>query len=193
MEFLDVMIRLRENTTAKGKHLDWYTSIIEVIDMRSFTSVWYWIMVAVVWSTSSHWILGVPFDAVGRARKTDGEAQKQLEYLVRINCNRLLYIVNVSGIWIVAIATFSLTVLAVLGFWYKVEICQAIFLIAAPMTFVSALSIRLARSIDRNSIAGEDLRRSLTRHRFVNQVIGMISIFITAFWGMWHNLSATVL
>lgn len=166
--------------------------------MRSFTSIWYWIVVAVTWSSTAHWTMGVPFDAVSRARKAaldvdETEAQGDLETLVRVNCNRIVHIMDVSGHWIVGLAFFLLTVLAFLGFWYEIEIAQAVFLLAAPMTLVALLSVGNARRIKTRKIDGEALRASLGRQRFFNQVIGMISIFITAFWGMWHNMSATVL
>ncbi len=169
-----------------------------MIDMRSFTSIWYWIIIAVVWSSTAHWTMGVPFDAVTRARKADtddsgGAAQEDLETIVRVNCNRIVHIMDVSGAWIVAFAFFMLTILALLGFWYKIEIAQAIFLIAGPMTLVALISVRNARLIRARGTFGQALRAHLARQRFFNQVIGMVSIFITAFWGMWHNLSATVL
>jgi len=40
----------------------WYETIFELIDMRSFSNLWYWIVLSVLWSTMSHWVLGVPFD-----------------------------------------------------------------------------------------------------------------------------------
>lgn len=138
--------------------------------------------------------MGVPFDAVTRARRAEGgEAQEDLEIIVRINCNRLVHIMDVSGTWIVGLAFFLLTILALLGFWYKIEIAQAVFLLVGPLTLVALLSVRYARSIRAQDVEGHALRLHLGRQRFYNQVIGMISIFITAFWGMWHNLSATVL
>ena len=40
---------------------------------------------------------------------------------------------------------FVLTVLATLGFYYRVELAQAVFLIVAPMSLVGGLSLRAAR------------------------------------------------
>jgi len=174
--------------------LDWYTNVIELIDLRSFTSVWYWISLAVLWSTTAHWTLGVPFDAVTRARSAQGgEAQADLETLVRMNCRRIVHIMDVSGTWVVAFAFFVLAGLAALGFIYRIEFAQAVFLIGAPWTLVAMLSVRHARFLVAAGITGEALCSKLGRYRFFNQVIGLVAIFITAFWGMWHNLSATVL
>ncbi len=173
--------------------MDLYTGVLEVIDMRSFTSIWYWIVIAVVWSTTSHWILGVPYDMVTRAKKNEGQAQQDLEQLITINCNRVLNIMNVAGAWVVGFSTFFITVLAVLGFWYDIEISQAVFLIVAPLSLVAMQSVGAARRLRTTAPTGIDLRRKLMRQRLFHQLIGMISIFVTAFWGMWHNLGATVL
>ncbi|WP_089231760.1 component of SufBCD complex [Tropicimonas sediminicola] len=163
----------------------------ELIDMRSFSNLWYWIALAVVWSTASHWVLGVPYDMVTRARRNGGQAEEDLHDLVRVNVNRLLYITETAGIWMLAIGCFFLTTLAILGFVYWIEFAQAVFLLALPMGLVFALSIHTARKI--RAADGEGLYRKLHIHRFLTQLIGMISIFITAFWGMWQNMSLGVL
>lgn len=174
--------------------MDWYTGVLEVIDTRSFTSIWYWIIVAVVWSSTSHYTLGVPFDMVTRARRNQGgPAQKDLETLVELNCNRMIYIVDVSGIWIIAFACFLLTFLGLAGFFYNLQIAQAIFLIVAPLSVVAAITLYNARLIRARETYGIALRTHLSRLRLVNQVIGMMSIFVTAFWGMWNIMNATAL
>lgn len=169
--------------------MDWYDNLFELIDMRSFSNLWFWIALAVVWSTASHWILGVPYDMVQRARRHGGQAEVDLEDLVRINVNRLLYIGRVSGLWVLGLGCFGLTTLALLGFVYDLEFAQALFLLSLPMSLVGVLSLSTARRIEQEGAAGEKLRRRMTRHRFYVQVIGMISIFVTALWGMYQNLS----
>ncbi|MCU0909379.1 MAG: component of SufBCD complex, partial [Rhodobacteraceae bacterium] len=32
--------------------MDWYLTVFEVIDMRSFSNLWYWIGLAVLWSSA---------------------------------------------------------------------------------------------------------------------------------------------
>lgn len=172
----------------KGRGVDIYQTIFEIIDMRSFSNLWFWIALAVVWSTTSHWVLGVPYDMVLRARRNGGQDENDLEDIVRINVNRLLYIGRVSGLWVLALLCFTLTSLALLAFWYDVEFAQAVFLLAFPMTFVGALSLSTARLIAEEQPRGELLRARLARHRLWTQVIGMVSIFVTAMFGMYQNL-----
>ncbi|MDU8926972.1 component of SufBCD complex [Alisedimentitalea sp. MJ-SS2] len=169
--------------------MDWYDSVFTLIDMRSFSNLWFWIALAVVWSTASHWVLGVPWDMVLRARREGGQYEADLEDLIRIYTNRLLYIARISGLWLLGFACFFLTLLAGLGFFYAFEFGQAVFLLAFPMTLVGALSLNTARLIQENEEVGEALYRRLLKHRIITQVIGMISIFITALWGMFQNLN----
>ena len=56
------------------------------------------------------------------------------------------------------------------------------------MSIVGALNIFLARSIKQEQLTGEALRIRLTRHRTIIQAIGMLSICVTAIWGMYQNL-----
>lgn len=169
--------------------MDWYTSVFEVIDMRSFSNLWYWIVLAVTWSSTSHWVLGVPFDLIQRAGRHGGQAEADLQDLVRINANRILLVTGVSGVWVLGLASFCLTVLAVLGFYYWIEFCQAVFLLALPLSLVGGLRILVAQRIRRESLAGESLRKRLMLHRLHTQIVGMLAIFVTGMWGMWQNLA----
>ncbi|MEW2913519.1 component of SufBCD complex [Leisingera sp. JC11] len=169
--------------------MDLLEIIYEMIDLRSFSNLWYWISLAVMWSSASHWILGVPYDMVYRARRRGGQAERDLEDITRVNVNRMLYIAEVSGPWIVALACFVLSALATLGFVYLMEIAQAVFLLAFPMSVVGLISFFTARRIAREQAAGEDLRRRLAFCRLYIQFVGTVSILVTAFWGMYQNLA----
>lgn len=161
--------------------------------MRSFSNLWFWIVLAVAWSTASHWVLGVPYDMITRARRNGGQAETDLEDMTRINVNRLLYIGRVSGVWLVGFTFFMLSGLLTLGFIYGVEFAQAVFLIALPMTCVAWLSVATARRIEAEDLTGEALRRRLLRHRVYTQMIGTLAIFVTALWGMYTLMTAGVL
>ncbi|MEP4198158.1 MAG: component of SufBCD complex [Aliishimia sp.] len=170
-----------------------YQTIFELIDMRSFSNLWFWIALAVLWSTASHWVLGVPFDMVMRARKHGGQAELDLENIVTVNVNRLLYIGQVSGLWLLGLGCFFLTGLVLLGFVYSVEFAQALFLLLFPMSLLFLLSLSTARLVNLHDLKGEVLRQRLFRHRVYTQMIGVVSIFVTALWGMYQNMSLGVL
>lgn len=172
-----------------GFHLDWYSTVFEVIDMRSFSNLWYWIVLAVLWSSVSHWVLGVPYDSVLRARRNTPEtAMQDLEDITRVNVNRILFIAEVSGVWIGLFGSAFLTALALIAFVYDIEFAQALFMLALPMTILGALSVRTARKVRKLSAQGPELIRILLRHRFATQFLGVLSIFVTAMYGMYQNL-----
>jgi hypothetical protein len=168
--------------------LNLYQTIFELIDMRSFSNLWYWIALAVLWSTASHYVLGVPFDLAQRAAKDGGQKMHDVEVLVRINVDRILNIAEVSGLLLVGFVTAALTILFALGAFYGIEFAQAIFLMALPMSFIGLMSINTAMKIRAEQPIGDALFSVLRRHRLFTQFIGMISIFITAMWGMFQNL-----
>ncbi len=168
--------------------MDLTKTLFDTISTRSFSSLWYWIVLAVAWSSASHYVMGVPYDMIQRARRQGGQALEDMEDLVRINVNRLIYIMEVSGVFLLGFVAFILTVLATLAIWYGVEFAQAVLLIAAPMTFVGWLGMRLAYRLAEEEPRAEALFKPLIRHRFWTQVVGMISIFVSAMYGMYKNL-----
>ena len=170
-----------------------YQVLFELIDMRSFSNLWYWIMLAVMWSSASHWVLGVPFDLISRARRQGGALQDDLEVLVRINTGRMLFIAQTAGVWLVAFLGFMLTALLVLAVYYKVEFAQAVLFLLVPMSLLSMLSLRTAGLIVAGDNSGEALHRRLIRHRISTQALGMVSIFVTSMFGMYANLYIGVL
>ena len=176
-------------TTSRLPTLTWYDAVFELIDMRSFSNLWFWIALAVVWSSVSHWVLGVPYDMVHRAARNGGQTERDLEDIIRINCNRLLFIGRVSGLWIRGLSCALLTGLGLLGFMYWIEFAQAVFLLAFPLSFVGGFSIASAHRIVSLNLSGADLRTWLKTHRIITQIIGLISIFVTAMFGMSQNMN----
>ena len=163
----------------------------EVIDLRSFSNLWYWIVLAVMWSTVSHWVLGVPFDLVVRARRGHEQAMHDLRVLTEVNVNRLLGLVDFSGPAMTSFGAFLLTGLATLGWGYGSEFSQAVFLLALPLGLIGLLSVHTARKL-RNS-GFDDVPGTLRWHRVGVQSLGVVFIFITAFWGMWVNVTVSPL
>lgn len=169
-------------------------NIFSLIDMRSFSSVWFWIVLALFWSSTTQFILGAPHDLIVRARKgTDPQHIDDLHTLVRINVRRSLTLMRGAGHWIVAFAATVLTLIFVLAFYYGLEFAQAVFLLLMPLTLVRLMSLRLALRIERENMRDARLCRALLTHRFWVQLLGMVSIFSAAVWGMLQVMSQSVL
>ena len=161
----------------------------DVIDLRSFSSLWYWISLAVMWSALSSWVMGVPHDTITRARRGDEQSAHDMHVVAKAHVNRLLAIVDASSTSSTAIGFFVVTSLGVLGFVYGVELGQAAFLLVFPFTLVGVLSVITARQLRETDF--DDLAERLRAFRFKVQSLGMLFIFITALWGMWVNVRAS--
>ncbi len=170
-----------------------YQVLLELIDLRSFSNLWYWIMLAVMWSSASHWVLGVPFDLISRARRQGGALQTDLETVVRVQAARLTYIADTAGTMLVAFFFFMLSALGTLAIYYGIEFAQAVLLLMVPMMILSMMSLRTARLIEAGENTGAALHRRLFRQRIATQVLGMLSIFVTSMFGMYQNLHLGVL
>ncbi len=168
-------------------------SIVRLIDMRSFSSIWFWIAVALFWSSVTQTILGASYDLIIRARKSGGQALKDLETLVEINTRRSTSVMRRVGHWIVAFVSANLALLFMLAFVYRLELAQAIFLLMLPLTIIRIMSLRLSFRIERSHLHGDQLIRVLLRHRLLIQFLGVITIFATAVWGMLRVMTASVL
>ena len=168
--------------------MNWTNLVTELIDFRSFSNLWFWIALAVLWSTSSHWVLGVPYDLIQRAYREDGQPMQDFRDILRVNVNRILYIARRSGLVMSGFVCFVLTSLGLMAFYYDVEFAQACFLLVLPMSIVGLLTINTAKLVEAEGMERETIFRRLRIHRVSVQFIGMLSIFVTAIFGMYQNL-----
>ena len=164
---------------------------LESIDLRSFSNLWFWIALAVLWSTASHWVVGVPFDMVRRAARGHDAALGDMHLLANVHARRLRAIADETGLIATAVGFFLVTVLALLGFVYRIEFAQALLLLMVPLMVVGWISLLAARRVE--GLDAADLGNLLVRTRRIIQGVGIVSIFVTSMWGMWVNLNASVL
>ncbi len=167
--------------------MEFFDLVTEVIDLRSFSNLWYWIVLAILWSTLSHWVLGVPFHTVLRARRGHAQSAEDIRTLAQINVRSILSVVDEAGAFLVGFAAFVVTGLAVLGWGYRVEFCQALLLLVLPLIAVASLTVLTARKLDRTGF--DNLIGALRLHRFLVQAMGVVFIFVTAMWGMYTNVT----
>lgn len=174
--------------------MNWNDTVFALIDTRSFGNLWYWIVLAIVWSATGHRVLGVPWDMVVRARRQPGgAAMTDFAEMMRINVDRRLRLLHEAGLVLAGLAAFVLTSLALLAFVYGNALSQALFLLVFPLMLVAALSLRTARVIRDRALEGPALITAAGRLRLVIQLIAIASIFVTATWGMYQNISANAL
>lgn len=167
----------------------WYDNVLQLIDLRSFVSLWFWLLLAFCWSMTSHFVMGVPFDMISAARKNDPKAQDDIDHLARIHAARMVRFGARSGLMSVALMAGFFSLLFVLGMVYDIELAQAIFILIVPFAIQSLWVLSFARRLQTAPLQGADLNHALIRLRHQTQVLGMVTIFLAAFWGMWRVIS----
>lgn len=184
----------KERATAwEQARLDILENLMRVIDLRSFGSIWFWIVVALFWSAVTQTILGASYDLIVRARRSGGQSLSDLHALVEIQSRRMTVLMDRVGHWIVAFVGGGLALTFMLAFAYRIELAQAIFVLLLPLSIIRILTLRLAYRIQRQNLRGDLLIRALLRHRFWLQLLGVVTIFTAATWGMLRVMNASVL
>lgn len=163
------------------------------ISFKSFSSVWFWIMLGVSWSLMCHWTLGVPYDALVRADQKGGDQARQAEELAHLNIARTTHTFRSGGAIITALVCFVLAVIATFGFAYNYELARAFFVYLAPLALVIVLNVRLAFRLEREGIVGAAMLSALVKRRFWNQVIGLSSVVMAVIAAFFTFASQEVL
>ncbi|MEM6618844.1 MAG: component of SufBCD complex [Pseudomonadota bacterium] len=160
----------------------------EVIGSRSFASIWYWIVFALLWTRTTHWTLGVPYEDARSAALAGGQHARDFEVMMEIAARKRLVIIESSPTAIVGLGAFLLATVFMLGFWFGIQFMQATFLLVFPLTLVTTMSVRLAQRVHYGGLRGATLYRAYVWHRRIKQVIGAVAIFFAAFWGVSQTL-----
>ncbi len=160
----------------------------DLIDMTSFWSIWYWVLVVVSWSMTAHWTLGVPYDAIINAERKGGIFAEQCESLAYINAQRIVYYFDKAGHIIIGFVSFFIAAIGTAALYFNVEFFQALFVLLLPLLIPNIFSVRLAYFLRTHQPVAKDLRKILYRRRLWNQVIGMFAIIIATASGVVHYL-----
>lgn len=174
----------------RGQGLNLFSLIASQIDHRSFSSLWYWIVIALLWMGLTRSALGVPYDLLARARRLGGQTQLDVEALARIHAERYIYYWSRGKTFQVAVLGFVVSGLLVLAIGFHFEFAQAVLFILLPLAMVAASSLRGAMRILTDCGQGDALHQLMWRHRLFVQLIGFVFIFLTAIFGLIHNVTA---
>ncbi len=164
-----------------------YKLMVDFIDLRSFSNLWYWIALFAIWAKAVRNGLGVPYDMVGAARRDGGQALRDLELTARISTARMLAFSRGLGPWLVGLVSFAGTVLALLGFVYQSGLAQAVFFLFVPLCVLGYLSLRAALRVEAGEGQGEALIALLTHHRRSVQFLAILAVGATILFGAYAN------
>ena len=163
--------------------------IREMISTRSFSSLWYWIVVELFWMLTTRQAMGLPQDMIQRAY-SGGDALDDLQILARLQAQRLVRMWRKWQVVLVAFGALMLTLLTVMGFWYGVELAQAVWFLAVPVVAITALSLQAAGRVLGNYGQGNALLRLMYYLRFKLQLLSIAFVFTTVVFAMVQFLIA---
>ncbi len=160
----------------------------QLLDVAAFSSIWYWLLLALIWTRLMHAPFGVPAELIRAAAAGNAAAAKDLEMLSAWELRQHRAMATTLGPWRAAAWGFSLSALAILALGYRIELAEALLLVAFPMALLRWRVGRTARALA--TAAGPDGRRQAhQRLRWQAQVIGITAVFVSAVWGMLHMLA----
>lgn len=123
--------------------------ILTILDSRSFSSIWFWLLLTLSWTLAGRRIAGVPSDVLGAVRKPRGPDDPAslllLDWLSLTLPRRRIR--RAEALVLMGIATFALTALFVLGFVYGLEMAQALVLLLLPFAVLFVAEMRLAHHL----------------------------------------------
>jgi hypothetical protein len=174
-------------------------SLIGLLDSRSFMTIWYWLALVGMWSATGRTIIGVPSEAVSRARSAlaakqpdDPAVMTMLDWLSLVLPRWNLG--TTEGAIFLGVTSFLLTSLMMLGFVFWLELAQAVFLLMLPFWLLFWMRVRLARRLTPVIAAAQmgttpldqaaqEAARMMTWHRRWVTVLSMVSVLLTVLWG----------
>ena len=171
-----------------------FGGFLDLMDARSFSSLWFWLVLIGVWTLTGRSVLGVPSDVIARAgRDPSGQAGMTLLDWLSL-CLPRWRLTDGGGAVLLAVTGFVLTGLAVLGFAYGLEAAQALTLLLVPYATLTGLRLLLARKLMplltgaqdggiAPDLAAADALRAINRHRWAVLLLGMIAVAAAAMWG----------
>lgn len=112
-------------------------TLFDLISPAAFSSLWYWVVTALVWARMAQAPFGVPNDFFDRARQGDDD---ELFVLIRLGVQRHLAVGERMGPVVVALWAFALSTLTGLAVVYRLELAQAVLLLAAPLALAQGSS-----------------------------------------------------
>ncbi len=156
---------------------------IDLFRTKSFDDIWYWLLLAVAWSLTTYWTMGVGNQDAREAREKGGKYLVDFEELVGIYCERINNSIEKYGTSVILVISFILASLATLGFWFWILFAQALFLLLFPLCMTSLVTIYFASRQAEDPVSGQDLIKRYRKLRLVKQTIGVFAISTASFWG----------
>ena len=152
-------------------------SLIDLLSWDAFGSGWFWSLVVVQWFWHGTQVLGVPVDCL------HSKDRAQLSMILGWRAERRLDAARRAPLALVAVLSFLVSVLFVLGFIYHIEVCAAASLLIVPELIIFRLGHRTAQSICTRSPDLEAVIKDLKTLHLKIFATGATAIFFAGVFG----------
>lgn len=157
-------------------------NVWNLIDTGSFSSLWFWLFLGVLWSHVMHAPMGVPVDLVRRAQTGDTQAAADLRALSGVRIAEAERMAALAP-WRAGGWAFALALLAGLAVPHGSELAQAGLALVAPLAAVRWFEARAARRMADVPDMTALIRAHTVLRRKV-QAVGILAVFVTSIFGM---------
>ena len=107
-----------------------------------------------------------------------------LETMVAINLRNTLPMLKNYGAVLVGVMTFMLSVFLTIGLAFNFELMQAIGLFWFFLCILGIVSWKFMLRLEAEQPKGTDLVKAIQCHKLAKQIIGVLALFLTAFYGL---------
>lgn len=171
--------------------------LIEALDTRSFSSLWYWLMLTATWTWVTRGALGIPPELVRSLQKRRG-ASDEAAALRLLDWVSLVVprwqLMRDDGAVLLGVASFVLSMLAGLGFLYGLELAQALLLLIGPLMLLGWMRLRLAARLRATLAEAEggrlpvgeaasQIAARITAHMRATLALSAAAVAVAAVWG----------
>ncbi|SET31976.1 hypothetical protein [Oceanicella actignis] len=143
-------------------------------------SIWYWALLAVLWTWAGASVHGVPHHAIRRAALHGGPDAALFDALARRSLAWIDFRFHREGLWWGLTGGFALSSLTVLALGFGYEPALGLWAVAAPWSALSVLALREALALHRAQPAPDELLRRFVRRRRIHVGVGYAAVMLTA-------------
>lgn len=167
-----------------------FAFLTEIVSLRSFVSIWFWVVTAVFWTLASGRVLGVPYELMARARAGDGKAGDDAAALAEIHARLDL---SNGDSFSLFLAFFLVALCLTAGFYLGHEVFAAASFFALPWLILGFLRRKTALYVLGHGGDVPAILARLFRQRRMTQVLAFVFILVSALYGLIHDLNRSVL
>lgn len=160
----------------------------EIMTANGFNSLWYWLLVSVIWGRAIRWTVGIPNDMMRAARNGNQQAKEDALSLMDINIRTTTHEFNQFGTALVLLTCFVMASFATMGFWNDVPVLQGLFFVGFPIVVLGGLEIRLSYRLQEKPVTWDALSAIYRRHFWKKIGLAILFIFGSMFWALYLEI-----